>query len=433
MSSTPTAASLAERVRDAVRAAPPVTTVDDARLRDLLVEWETARNALEAEQAVVMAEMHRRAEDQEAARDAALAPGASPLVPAHESQLTEFVSDEIAVLLSCTRMLAAYRLETAIEASTRPSLMRMWRLGSIDARKVAVIAEGLRDTDPAIADTLAGEAARYATSRTATQTRAWLTRRVLAADPAMAEVRRARASEGRRVTMRPTADGMAELCALLPGIQARQAFDTINALALAPHKGDARTADQRRADALMDLLTGRAEPPQVTIQVVVPADTLAGEADRPGWVQGLGPITAGEARRVAIGAGQPRVRQLIVDPDTGTFVAKALNPSVEPQYRPSAGLDRAIRERDMTCRFPGCRRSALSTASGTDLDHTDPWPKGSTVWNNLAVLCRRHHRLKHSPGWRVELTEEGVMTWTTPTGRRYVTRPWPYIEPMDTS
>ncbi len=87
----------------------------------------------------------------------------------------------------------------------------------------------------------------------------------------------------------------------------------------------------------------------------------------------------------------------------------------EKRYRPSAALDRAVRARDVTCRFPGCRRSADS--AGTDLDHTIPWPEGPTSATNLAVLCRRHHRLKHTPGWNVQLDPTGVMTWTTPTGR----------------
>ena len=371
--------------------------------------------------------------------------------------MTEFVSDEIGVLLACTRMSAVHRFETAMRATGHQSLMAAWHQGAIDARKVAVIGDGLLDVDPAYADTLAGEAARYATSRTATQTRAWLSRRVLAADPGMAEVRRARASQGRRVTLQPVADGMAELSALLPGIQARQAFDTLNALAQAGAKDDARTADQRRADALMDLLTGRAEPPQVQIQVVVPADTLAGDTDQPGWVQGLGPITAGEARALSQGLPSPgprqpsgrrgpKVRTLIVNPETGaltkpasTEVARPLDPgqpieeaTSKPRYRPSRRLDRAVRERDVTCRFPGCRRSALTTASGTDLDHTVPYPVGETDWDNLTVLCRRHHRLKHSAGWQTELSPDGVMTWTTPTGRRYVTEPWAYLEPPDT-
>jgi hypothetical protein len=97
----------------------------------------------------------------------------------------------------------------------------------------------------------------------------------------------------------------------------------------------------------------------------------------------------------------------------------------QKRYRPSAALDRAIRTRDVTCRFPGCRRSADS--AGTDLDHTVPWPVGPTAATNLAVLCRRHHRLKHTVGWDVTLDPSGVMIWTTPTGREVVTHPWQYL------
>ena len=430
MCSSTTDSSLAARVRALASECAGVQAVTDAELRTRLVELEQARNTLEAEQAAVMVEMHRRAEIEDAARDARLATGVDACDP--YGQVAEFVSDEIGVLLACTRMSAAHRLDTAIRATTHQSLMAAWRKGAIDARKVAVIGDGLLDVDDAFADTLAGEAARYATSRTATQTRAWLSRRVLAADPGMAEVRRARASQNRRVTLQPVADGMAELCALLPGIQARQAFDTLNALAQAAAAGDARTADQRRADALMDLLTGRAEPPQVQIQVVVPADTLTGDTDQPGWVQGLGPITAGEARDLAQPINQSQTRELLVDVDTGALVALLPGQARESRYRPSRALDRAVRERDVTCRFPGCRRSALPTASGTDLDHTVPYPVGVTDWSNLAVLCRRHHRLKHSASWQTELSSDGVMTWTTPTGRRYVTEPWAYLEPPDT-
>ncbi len=91
------------------------------------------------------------------------------------------------------------------------------------------------------------------------------------------------------------------------------------------------------------------------------------------------------------------VRRLLTDPATGTLTDLA---DAEKRYRPSAALDRAVRARDVTCRFPGCRRSADS--AGTDLDHTIPWPQGPTSAANLAVLCRRHHRLKHTPGWNVE-------------------------------
>ncbi|MCZ3387585.1 MAG: hypothetical protein LH645_00315 [Actinomycetia bacterium] len=116
------------------------------------------------------------------------------------------------------------------------------------------------------------------------------------------------------------------------------------------------------------------------------------------------------------------MRRLLADPATGTLTDLA-----EKGYRPSAALDRAVRARDVTCRFPGCRRAADS--AGTDLDHTVPWPVGPTSAANLAVLCRRHHRLKHTAGWTVTLDPTGEMTWTTPTGRIYQTEPWQYTNP----
>ncbi|RZK51922.1 MAG: HNH endonuclease, partial [Pedobacter sp.] len=48
------------------------------------------------------------------------------------------------------------------------------------------------------------------------------------------------------------------------------------------------------------------------------------------------------------------------------------------------------------CRFPGCNQPA--TAS--DIDHTTDWQHGGpTNLDNLAHLCRKHHRLKHHTAW----------------------------------
>ncbi|MCZ3388168.1 MAG: HNH endonuclease, partial [Actinomycetia bacterium] len=115
-------------------------------------------------------------------------------------------------------------------------------------------------------------------------------------------------------------------------------------------------------------------------------------------------------------------RRLLTDPATGTLTDLA-----EKRYRPSTALDRAVRARDVTYRFPGCRRSANS--AGTDLDQTTRWPEGPTTAANLAVLCRHHHRLKHTTRWNVTLHPSGVMTWTTPTGRTHQTAPWHYTDP----
>jgi hypothetical protein len=62
----------------------------------------------------------------------------------------------------------------------------------------------------------------------------------------------------------------------------------------------------------------------------------------------------------------------------------------EPGYRPSAALERFVRCRDLTCRFPNCDRPA----EFCDVDHTVPYPLGPTHPSNLKCLCRKHHLVK---------------------------------------
>jgi hypothetical protein len=92
----------------------------------------------------------------------------------------------------------------------------------------------------------------------------------------------------------------------------------------------------------------------------------------------------------------------------------------ESGYRPSAALERFIRCRDMTCRFPGCDRPA----EFCDVDHTVPFPFGLTHASNLKCLCRKHHLLKTFwTGWSDEQRSDGTIVWTAPTGQTYTTRP----------
>ena len=94
-------------------------------------------------------------------------------------------------------------------------------------------------------------------------------------------------------------------------------------------------------------------------------------------------------------------------------------------YRPSARLAEIVRARDGGCRFPGC----TARAAICDLDHTVPFDHahpergGLTVEQNLACLCRRHHRLKTRGLWTVRQLGGGRLEWTTPAGELVVTEP----------
>ena len=142
-----------------------------------------------------------------------------------------------------------------------------------------------------------------------------------------------------------------------------------------------------------------------------------------GEIEGLGYVPAWVARDLVAdfmnqkGTG---FRAVIFDEETGTFLAAS-----STAYRSPAALERHIKLRDRTCRFPGCRQPA----KWCDIDHGKPWHKGGlTTECNLMCLCRHHHRLKQSPAWRV-LFENGISTWTTRTGHTYTSRPHDYRQP----
>jgi Domain of unknown function (DUF222) len=94
----------------------------------------------------------------------------------------------------------------------------------------------------------------------------------------------------------------------------------------------------------------------------------------------------------------------------------------EEHYTPSRKLQHLVRARSATCTAPGCQAQAVYA----DLDHTTPYPEGSTDECNLGPKCRTHHRAKQAPGWKVEQPEPGVFRWTFPSGRTHTTRPSTY-------
>jgi hypothetical protein len=91
-----------------------------------------------------------------------------------------------------------------------------------------------------------------------------------------------------------------------------------------------------------------------------------------------------------------------------------------PGYRLPAAMRRLIEHRDRRCCFPGCRRPVRHC----DADHSTPFHRGgATCPCNIAMLCRRHHRLKQTPGWRLEHLWPGVILWIGPTGHWKITAP----------
>jgi len=106
-------------------------------------------------------------------------------------------------------------------------------------------------------------------------------------------------------------------------------------------------------------------------------------------------------------------------------IAKACcdHATAESRYTPGRKLAHLIRARTVTCDAPGCN----AQAQHCDLDHSVPYPDGPSCQCNLGPKCRRHHRAKQSPSWKVEQPAPGVICWTLPSGRTHVGRPSGYL------
>lgn len=240
--------------------------------------------------------------------------------------------------------------------------------------------------------------------------------------PESIAARKAQAMATRGVFLDPVADGMAWISALLPAEQAAGAYRRLTEIAVSlEHAGAGRSIGNRRADALADLLlqgsveaSGVGVGVRAKVLVTVPALTLLGRGGgAPASLEGYGPIDDDTARRLA--AHAPSFTRLLTHPETGAVLSVGRD-----RYRVPADLKTWLRVRDGTCRFPGCGRSAAQA----DLDHTRDWQNGgATAHDNLAHLCRHHHRLKHQSGWSVTQQGGGVLRWRAPSGRVYASEP----------
>ncbi|NYD41651.1 HNH endonuclease [Nocardioides panaciterrulae] len=140
-----------------------------------------------------------------------------------------------------------------------------------------------------------------------------------------------------------------------------------------------------------------------------------------GQVERLGPVLE-EAIRAWL-AGSEAVITPVLD----------LNRSwaVDGHDIPAAMREQVV-QRDKHCVHPYC----ATDARACDLDHITPYlpmdeggPPGQTNPDNLAPLCRRHHRAKTSGRWRYRRDPTtGNYHWTGPHHRHYLTTPLGTLE-----
>ncbi|MBO0865276.1 MAG: HNH endonuclease [Mycobacterium sp.] len=352
----------------------------------------------------------------------------------------EQTAAEVAAAMNLSPMAASYLVSHAEALDVRlPRLAALLAAGRTDWRTVRLV---ISRTDLVTDAELIAKLDESLAARITTW-HGWSKQRIVnavdaavrVADPDAARERRAKAEDDRYIGITARDNGMAEVYGTVAATAAT-AFDRrLSQLAGQVCSADPRTLDQRRADALAALSEGRqlacacgqpecprrvdvAGPDcdpggaQVVITVVASEQTVNGQSDQPGYLDGYGVIDAEQVRQLAEAASLR-----LADPQTSAAAAL--------RYQPSAALERAIRCRDLTCRFPGCHRRATHC----DIDHTIPFNHsnpaagGLTVASNLKCLCRQHHRLKTFGGWQDGQLADGTVIWTSPTGQTYRTSP----------
>jgi hypothetical protein len=304
----------------------------------------------------------------------------------------------------------------------------------------------------------------------------------LVADPDGAQAKAERHQQRRGLWLAPTLEGMVALDGLLEPEAGQTLLAALEPLARPASAEDTRSGGQRRADALAELarraLEGGRLPrtggvrPQLTVTVEL--DSLLG---RPGSLGGdteLGPLDAEGCRRLACDGAVTRVlvtrhgagpdthpdhlgdhghthpsghhelgghqaqddscgRHGHLDPGGEGGLAEWLRTAAKllPPVlggAPTQPLDvgrttrvvqpaqrTALAVRDGGCVFPGCDRP-LAWCEAHHLVH---WLDGGpTDLDNLALLCRAHHRAVHEGGWQLQRQPDGRLTATPPPPHR---------------
>jgi hypothetical protein len=396
---------------------------------------------------------------------------------------SEFLPDELALVLNCSRRFAAGVLSDAYVLVERmPAVWAACAAGALDWFRARVFADVLGHASDAVIATVVAAVLPAAAGLSSGRLRRRLVAAAIAADEEFAERRRREAEARASVRLHATADGLSALTTELPSPVAAAMWSTIDQAAqLARTGGDDRPIGVLRAEAHAALVlrpwdsTRPALTGHVTVLAPLPALRRPGQPeriDRPdlrdGAVGGVGsvgggvgpsvdgtPITAAHLRQLlaqldALGMQAPASGSLAVavtDEDGALLAAVSAaelrraavrgcpthgreadcgcpllaRPPEVAGYEPSAAQQRFLRLRDRTCRHPGCSQPA----GRTDADHVAPYDCGGrTACENLCCLCRTHHRLKtFARHWRFALDPDGTLRVTTPSGLTRTTRP----------
>lgn len=282
-------------------------------------------------------------------------------------------------------------------------------------------------------------------------------------DPQAFVKRQSKALSDRYVSLRPAADGMTFLTALIPLKQGVRILATLTKVAeSAKAAGDERGKGQIMADSLMHRLVKHApcdegagemgdhrgpgttampgsesswgqnplegklctivDQPEVAVELVMTDRALFGGAQDPAILVGYEPIPAPTARSMILGdpdatGFSPRVwlKRLFTHPESKSLLSMDSRARLFPD-----GMKEFLRLQDQRCQTPYC------DAPIREYDHIKAYAAGGeTTIENGQGLCSDCNKAKEAQGWmsqRVDPDTSGPpsVVVRTPTGHRYI-------------
>lgn len=330
----------------------------------------------------------------------------------------EFLSTELAGAVGISEVTAQHWFDRAEGTKKLHQTRAAWEDGLLSSVKVAILRENLAGHTQATITAVESEVLPSAPFGTVPQLREAIQEELIRLDPDAVEKRHEAAADDRRVSTYVLPDGMAGLNYTAPVQDVATVWEALTTIAAIHNsEDDERSIDARRADTLRDLCTDpvlrgqwngtplpRSRARRALVNVAMPAGILLG-SDEPATLAGYGPITANQARQIAADA---ELRRLLCDPVDGQLIGLD-----RTKYRPPTSLADFVQTRDQTCVAPGCRQPAWRC----EIDHRERFRTGgATDPDNLACLCKHHHRAKDEGGFTLTRDTNGDHHWHTPLG-----------------
>jgi len=372
----------------------PIETMSKAQCLDVIAEADRMIAQCDARSAQAMA------------RFAELRPPNRPGV-----DLADGAREEVSMELAISPRSAATRINQARELATRlPETLIALDQGRIDLPRALAMAELTRvlsDEDAKVVERRVLSRGRRAS---VARFKASIRVHVARVNKDAVERQRQEAQQTRDVTYQPCFEDMGLLSATFTDKEATVARRRIDRLAEYAHTPSTRrTADQAKADVLVDLILSRGGY-DVAVNATVSTDTL----------KALNRPDAQHAKKLI--AEHPTWRHMITDP--------AGHVLQDNNSAPSRTLTRYLHARDRTCRVPGC----TAIAETSEVDHTVRRAEhGPTSLGNTGAYCKYHNLWKERSSWQVRQPSPGTFTFVSPEGRVYTSPPEPYEEPSPLS